>query len=294
MHPLTIFNTSLYNYIRNDFELELLDDTCLFSEGPVWNESGYYLFSDISSNIISKIIPGQVKEVYMSHSGCEDEASAELPRMMGSNGLAYDSNGKLLVCRHGMHDVACYENDRLIPYISNYIGKPFNSPNDIVAHNNGQVFFSDPPYGLKDQKINANKYQPFAGVYCRKEDEVILMWNKLLFPNGVCLSPDQESLFVCSNKSYEANILEFDVNTLAFKRMVAHANSDGIKCDEHGNLFLCTGEGILIMNQKGERLGLIQLPTIPANICWGGKDGSDLFITARQNIYLIKDLKKPI
>lgn len=294
MQPLTIFNTSINDYIHNDFELELLDDTCLFSEGPVWNKYGYYLFSDISSNIINKIIPGQVKEVYISKSGCEDISNADLPRMMGSNGLAYDHKGKLLVCRHGNHDVACFENDSLVSYINNYNGKPFNSPNDIVTHHNGHIFFSDPPYGLKDQKIKADKYQPIAGVYCWREGKVDLLWNKMLFPNGVCLSPGQESLFVCSNKPFEANILEFDVKTLAFKRIVCQANSDGIKCDEYGNLFLCTGEGILIIDQKGERLGLIKLPTIPANICWGGKEGRDLFITARQNIYLIKDLKKPI
>lgn len=294
MHPLTIFQSSLSDFIRKDFELELLDDTCLFSEGPVWNQSGYYLFSDISSNIINKIIPGEVKEVYITHSGCEDEASAELPRMMGSNGLAYHTDGKLLVCRHGNHDVACYDGHRLLPYITTYNGKPLNSPNDIVVHQNGQVFFSDPPYGLKNQKINSEKYQPLAGFYCWREGKLELMWNKMLYPNGVCLSTNQESLYACSNKPFEANILEFDVGTLAFKRVVGEYNSDGIKCDQRGNLYLCNKDGIIIINGNGEKLGLIQLPTIPSNICWGGKEGRDLFITARQNIFLIRDLQKPL
>jgi len=294
MHPLTIFHSKLTDYINKDFELELLDDTCLFSEGPVWNASGYYLFSDIPSNIISKIIPGEAKEVYISHSGCEDEASAELPRMMGSNGLAYDKDGKLLVCRHGNHDVAAYDGHRLVPYITGYNSKPFNSPNDIIAHHQGQVFFSDPPYGLKEQKINSDKYQPLAGVYCWREGKVELVWNKMLYPNGVCLSPDEDSLFVCSNKPFEAMILDFDVKTLTFKRIVGQYNSDGIKCDPHGNLYLCNTGGIIIIDANGEKLGLIQLPTIPANICWGGKDRRDLFITARQNIFLVKDLLKPL
>jgi gluconolactonase len=154
MHSLQILHPSLRDYIRCEFELEILDDTCLFSEGPVWNEEGYYLFSDISSNVINKIVPGSVKEVYLEHSGCENVNQAELPRMMGSNALAYDKDGNLLVCRHGSHDVARYDGHSLTPYISTYNNKPLNSPNDIVVHSNGQVFFSDPPYGLKDQKLN--------------------------------------------------------------------------------------------------------------------------------------------
>src|SRR5688572_9212940 len=109
MHPLQILHPSLADYIYQDIELELLDDTCLFSEGPVWNEEGFYLYSDISNNVINKIIPGSAKEVYLEHSGCDDIGQAELPRMMGSNALAYDKDGNLLVCRHGNHDVAKYD-----------------------------------------------------------------------------------------------------------------------------------------------------------------------------------------
>ncbi len=294
MHPLNIFDVSLNDYIHKDFELELLDDTCLFAEGPVWNPAGFYLFSDISSNVINKIIPGEAKEVYISQSGCEDEAAAELPRMMGSNGLAYDHKGNLLVCRHGSHDVACYDGHSLASYINSYNSKPLNSPNDIIVHRSGQVFFSDPPYGLKDQKINADKYQPHAGVYCWQEGKLTLVWNKMLYPNGICLSPDEQTLFVCSNKPYEATVLEFDVKTLHLKRIVCEANSDGIKCDNRGNLYLCNAEGILIVSIEGKRLGLIQLPTIPSNICWGGKDARDLFITARQNIFHISNLQKAL
>jgi gluconolactonase len=114
------------------------------------------------------------------------------------------------------------------------------------------------------------------------------------YPNGVCLSPDEHSLFLCSNKQFEATVLEFDASTLRFRRVVCEANSDGIKCDKAGNLYLCTKDGILILDQEGKKLGLIELPTIPANICWGGKDRNDLFITARQNIFLVRDLQKNI
>ena len=100
MQLLTIYNQQLETYIHKDFALEVLDDDCAFSEGPVWNSEGYYLFSDIPSNIISKIVPGNAKEVFITGSGCKNPDEAELPRMMGSNGLAYYKND-LLICQHG-------------------------------------------------------------------------------------------------------------------------------------------------------------------------------------------------
>jgi gluconolactonase len=87
-------------------------------------------------------------------------------------------------------------------------------------------------------------------------------------------------------------VLEWDVETLALKREVAVANGDGIKCDRFGNLYLCNKEGLLILNSAGKRLGLIRLEAIPANCCWGGREGNDLLVTARQHIFLISGLLK--
>ncbi len=80
--------------------------------------------------------------------------------------------------------------------------------------------------------------------------------------------------------------------TLQFKKILAKENSDGIKCDPGGNVYLCNNDGVIVLNSNGKRIALIQLPTIPANICWGGKNLNDLFITARENIFLIKNLLK--
>ena len=292
MQPLTIYKEEIKNYIRTDFQPEQLDDTCSFSEGPVWNEEGYYLFSDIPQNIISKIVPGKKKEVLLNKSGCDHPEEAELPRMMGSNGLAYNGSGELIICQHGNHRLVLNDGSSLQPFISMYNNKPLNSPNDVVVAKDGTIYFSDPPYGLKDQKINTEKYQPLAGFYCCRDGVLTLFCDRYQYPNGVCLSPDERSLFVCSNKPVEKYVFEYDAKTLQLKREVCAENSDGIKCDAHGNLYLCSKEGIIIVNNDGERLGLIQLPAVPANCCWGGKDLKDLFICARENIYLIKDLQK--
>jgi gluconolactonase len=292
MHPLTIYQDEIKNYINIDFEIESLDNSCLFSEGPVWNKEGHYLFSDIPNNVINKIIPGTAKQVYLNNSGCSNEAEAELPGMMGSNGLAYDAENNLFVCQHGDHAIAKLYKSSLIPIITSYQNKKLNSPNDIIIDKEGSVFFSDPPYGLKDQKINTEKYQPLAGFYCFRNEELKLFSDKYQYPNGICISPDGKFLYTCSNKPFEAFVLEFYTRDLSQKRVVCQETSDGIKCDAYGNLYLCNKEGIIIADTKGKRMGLIKLPTIPANCCWGGSGLKDLFVCARENIFLIRGLQK--
>ena len=198
----------------------------------------------------------------------------------------------LFICQHGNGAVATWDGNEVKPFCTHYNNKPFNSPNDIVVTAGTSVFFSDPPYGLKEQKLQPQLAQSMAGFYCWRNEEMKLITGKYQFPNGVCLSPDEKSLYTCSNKPFEKFVLEFDTATLAFKRKVADENSDGIKCDKRGNLWLCTKEGIVIINAKGERLAKIELETIPANACWGGVALNDFFITARNNIFLIKDLQK--
>jgi gluconolactonase len=292
MHPaLTIFDDSIRQFIHIDFEIKTLDNSCRFTEGPVWNRDGFYLFSDIPQNVIYKIAEGKSKEVYLDKSGCSLGNTRDLAEQIGSNGLAYDGAGNLWICQHGNGAVALYDGTFLKPHITSFNGKPFNSPNDIVVHPNGAVFFSDPPYGLKDAKPNPQQGQERACFYRWHNGDLKIITDRYQYPNGVCLSPDGSSLFTCSNKPFEAMVLEWDIETLELKRQVAAENGDGIKCDRFGNLYLCNKDGMLILNSSGNRLGLIKLETVPANCCWGGATCTDLFITARQNIFLIPQLQ---
>jgi gluconolactonase len=154
------------------------------------------------------------------------------------------------------------------------------------------LYFSDPPYGLKDGKLNVEKFQPLAGVYCWKNSELQMICDRYQYPNGVCLSNDQNTLYICSNKPFEKFVSAYDTSNNQFIKIFAEENSDGIEVDRHDNVCLCNKDGIIIFNRSGERLALIQLPTIPANLCWGGKNLNDLFIAARENIFLIRDLQK--
>jgi gluconolactonase len=290
---LTVYNPSVFDFINKDFEIENLADDCLFTEGPVWSREGFYLFSDIPSNNIMKLIPGKMKEVFLFHSGTINPQDPDLkPDQIGSNGLAYDANGNLLVCQHGGHGISSYDGKVLQPFIHSYNGKPFNSPNDLIVHSDGRIYFSDPPYGLKDGQLNSSKYQPLAGVYRWKEGQLQLLCEKYQYPNGVCLSPDERFLYICSNKPFEKFISLYTTADSRFVKVFAEENSDGIECDRKGNVYLCNKDGLIILDREGNRLALIALPTIPANLCWGGEGLNDLFITARQNVFLIKGLQK--
>ncbi|HTM93599.1 MAG TPA: SMP-30/gluconolactonase/LRE family protein [Flavisolibacter sp.] len=294
MHPsLKVYNNSVFDFINKDFEIKTLAGDCLFTEGPVWNEEGFYLFSDIPANCIYKISEEGKKEVFLSNSGTNhpDDLDLEQARkQIGSNALAYDHDGNLLICQHGSHGIAKFDGKNLLPFISTYQNKPFNSPNDLILHNDGRLYFSDPPYGLKDGKLNVEKFQPLAGVYCYDNGNLQLICDKYHYPNGVCLSNDQRTLYICSSKPFEKFISVYDSSNNQFVKVFAEENSDGIEVDRYDNVYLCSKEGIIILNQKGERLALIELSTVPANICWGGAKMNDLFITARENIFLIKGL----
>ncbi len=287
---LTIYDERIFQYINLDFEIEKWVDDCQFTEGPVWNKNGFYLFSDIPQNLVYQLHPGASKQIFLNNSGYVSKKNSNLSEQIGSNGLAYDNKENLFICQHGNGAVVQYTDGVIHSLVTEYNGKRFNSPNDIVVHPNDSIFFTDPPYGLKDQQLQPENAQPIAGIYCWRNSEVKLICDHYKYPNGVCLSPDFKSLFISSNKPFENFITEYDAETFKLREKILNESGDGIKCDRYYNLWLCTKEGIIIIDKKGKRLGKISLPTIPANCCWGGPLLSDLFITARQNIFCIKEL----
>lgn len=292
MHPsLQIFDEAIRQVINTDFEIETVADDCRFTEGPVWHRDGYYIFSDITANTVYRLTQGGKKEPLIPDSGTANPKDEDLkPDQVGSNGLAWNNNGTLLVCRHGSHMVAQWNGQALEPFITQYQNRPFNSPNDIIVDKDERIFFSDPPYGLKEGKLNPEKFQPLGGVYCYDNGQLSLFCDNYQYPNGVCITPDGKELYICSNKPSEKFISVYDVETLQFKRTLAEENSDGIKCDQKGNVYLSNKDGILILNSAGKRLGLISFSTVPANHCFGGEEQKDLFVTARENVFRIRDL----
>lgn len=262
-----------------------------FTEGPVWHPEGYLLFSDIPANRIWQLFPDGGATIYLEKSGCPGEDIADLSDMIGSNGLAIDRHENLVFCQHGNHAIAWMNQQKTVSVVTgSYKDRLFNSPNDIALRSDGIIYFTDPPYGLKDQVLHPNKFQPVSGVYRYLNRETRLLSTDLHYPNGICFSPDERYLYVSSNHPDEPHLWRYQVSAggdLSHPSILTEQNADGIKTDLKGNLYLCTDEGVLIVSPEGKRIALIRLPETPANLAWIVPGRQGMYVTARSSIYLV-------
>jgi gluconolactonase len=278
----------------SNLEIKQLVSGFQFVEGPVWHPEHHLLFSDIPANKIWQLSPQNETIVFLDKSGCTHDNTGDLHEQIGSNGLAFDTAGNLLICQHGNHAIAKLDRKGMVaPLITEYNGSPLNSPNDIVVHSNGTIYFTDPPYGLKDQVLNPAVYQPVAGIYRYMDGELLLLRDHLNYPNGVAFSPEEEYLYVTTNNPDEAGLWRYRLSssgTIVHEKLLLEQNADGLTTDAQGDLWLCTDDGIMIVSAEGRRLGLIPLPESPANIAWAGPDRDSVFVTARSSVYQISGI----
>ena len=269
--------------------IETLASGFQFTEGPVWHPEQHLLFSDIPANKIWQLSPDNETLVYLDKSGCNHDDTTYLSEQIGSNGLAFDREGCLLICQHGNHALARLDKTGTLSFLANeFEGRPLNSPNDLVLHSDGTIYFTDPPYGLKDQILHPSKFQSFAGVYHYRRGELLLLSDDFRYPNGICFSPDENYLYVSSNHPDEPYIWRYRLSSsgeIKDQTILIEQNADGITTDKEGNLWLCTDQGIMIVSPLGKKMGLIPLPESPANLTWAGMSSNELFITARSSVY---------
>ena len=273
-------------------KIEKLAQGFAWSEGPIWiKEGGYLLFSDVISNTIFKWKAGAGITEFLKPSGY----TGTIPRggEPGSNGLTVDSQGRLTLCEHGDRRVARLEKDgHKTTLADRYQGKRFNSPNDLVYKSNGELYFTDPPYGLEQREKDPKKELSFQGVYRLKPNgELSLLTAELTFPNGLAFSPDEKILYVAVSDPNKAVWMAYDVKpdgTLANGRVFFDATAwvptkkglpDGMKVDKDGNLFAAGPGGVLVISPDGKHLGTINTGEKTANCNWGD-DGSILYMTA--------------
>jgi len=294
---LTFVKKSFSKIASKDAKIEKIQDGFQFTEGPVWHNEGYLLFSDIPANKIYKYVPDDGISVYLENSGyigSEDENKGK-----GSNGLTFDNSGNLLICQHGARQVLKADRaGNYSPIARQFGGKRLNSPNDIVVKSDGTIFFTDPPWGLSKGLEDPLKELDFQGVFKLKGGSLELMDDQLTMPNGIALSPDEEYLYVATSEGGKAQYFryEFDADgDIKEKELFFDASSlngeggpDGMKLDQKGNCYFTGPGGILVVNSKGEHLGTITPPEIPANIGWGGDKGKTLFMTCRTGLYAIE------
>ena len=285
--------------VPNDAVVEKLADGFAWVEGPAWSrKGGYLLFSDIPNNSVFKWQKGASVSLFLKPSGYTGTAPFQ-GKEPGSNGLTFDSTGRLVLCEHGDRRIARLEKDGTKTTLADrYQGKRLNSPNDLVFKSNGDLYFTDPPFGLPKAFDDPHKELTFSGVYrLATSGKLTLLTKKIRAPNGIAFSPAEKTLYVSNADPNQAVWMAYDVRgdgTIANGRVFFDATAwmktkkgapDGMTVDKDGNLFAAGPGGIHIFAPDGTHLGSIETG-VTSNVAWGD-DGSVLYITADTAIYRI-------
>jgi gluconolactonase len=297
-----------------DAKLEILVKGLDWAEGPVWSKAEKcLLFSDVPQNTIYRWSEKDGVSVYLKPSGYWGAT----PRggEPGSNGLTFDPQGRLVMCQHGERRVGRLEKDGgMVAVVDSFEGKRFNSPNDLCYDSRGDLWFTDPPYGLEGKLADAKKEIPFQGVYQYSADGHLQLFTKeIKFPNGIAFSPDEKTLYVAASDPEKPVVwaferpatnddvkwqdekfkkqprVFFDASALVAKKL--KGLPDGMKVDVRGNVWLGGPGGILLISPAGKHLGTILTGEATANCAWGD-DGSTLYVTADMYVCRIETKTK--
>jgi len=285
--------------------IEIIADGYDWTEGPLWVEAEkMLLFSDIPPNKIFKWTEAGGAELYLTPSGY----TGSIPRTgePGSNGLLLDSAGRLVMCQHGDRRMARMEAALNAPaaefftLASNYQGKKLNSPNDAVFRSNGDLFFTDPPYGLEGNVDDPLKELPFQGVYkVNQRGEVHLITDSMTRPNGLAFLPGEKSLLVANSDPERAYWTVFDIDSadrVTGSRILYDATPlvkgrkglpDGLKVDRLGIIFATGPGGVYVLNGEGKLLGMLHIPEACSNIALADEDKT-MYITADRYVLRLR------
>ncbi len=290
-------------------KLEVLAEGFTWVEGPVWvkKDGGYLLFSDIPTNSVHKWREGKGTKLFLQPSGYTGKRT-DLAEP-GSNGLLLDSKGRLVLMQHGDRCVARLNDDNKTFTVlsSTFKGTRLNSPNDGVFKSNGDLYFTDPPYGLmikgKGATVFPGQKLDYCGVYRRSKGRLTLLTKEMSKPNGIAFSPDEKTLYVANSDPKKAIWMAFPVQDdgkLGKGRVFFDATKmvgkvpglpDGMKVDKDGNIFATGPGGVLVFSPDGKHLGTINTGVPTSNCAWGG-DGSVLYVTADKALCRIKTKTK--
>ena len=297
------FDSALAAVIDVNAPIEVIASGYKWAEGPVWvKQGGYLLFSDVPANINYRWKSGKA-EPFMNPSGLAGPIPPAI-REAGSNGMVVDAKGRLIVADSGSRCVATVDlkTRKKTILADRYEGKRFNSCNDVALHGNGTIYFTDPPYGLADGDTSPLKELDFNGVFrIDPEGQVNLVANDLSRPNGVGVSPDQQTLYVSMSDEKRPHILAYPLDIEGgasdepkilcdFSAELAQklpGLPDGMKVSRTGHLFASGPGGMYILSPEGKKLGLISTGKAIANCCFG-EDGKTLFLTSSDMIAKVK------
>lgn len=258
-------------------EPEIITGDYQFTEGPYWHPDGFLIFSDIPANTVYRWSEDSGADVFLEPSG-------------NSNGIQADLDGNIILAQHQGSVSKLDQDGELTVLVDNYEGNRLNSPNDIAVHSNGNIYFTDPPFGVDEEDREID----FSGVYkLSPVGELTLIYDELALPNGLVFSSDESQFFL--NDSETGDILIFQVGQDGMPNspqlfanvgeMSSMGGADGMVTDLRGNLFTTGPNGLTIFNQDGEQLHLIEFDEQITNLEWGGEDLNELFITGSDNVY---------
>ncbi|HEY5803786.1 MAG TPA: SMP-30/gluconolactonase/LRE family protein [Lysobacter sp.] len=292
---ITVYDDALRTIVAPDARIERIAEGFAWSEGPLWMRNGdYLLFNDVPGNTMYRWSARDGQSVFLKPSGYAG-TDVEGLREAGANGLDVEPQGTVLLADSGSREIARLDpaTKRKTTLAAAYGGKRLNSPNDVIRHGNGSVYFTDPPYGLKGIDESPLKEQPVNGVYRLDPDgSVHLIEGELRFPNGVALSPDQRTLYVANSDEKHPVWMAYrldDRGNVLDRRTLADASDliaagasgapDGLCVSADGHLFASAPGGLLVMDASGKRLGRIETGGRVSN-CAFGDDGRTLYLTA--------------
>jgi gluconolactonase len=252
----------------------------LFTEGPLWHPDGFFYFVDLRSNLLYRMVPGQVPE--------------KVRNTLGGNGTTFDLQGRLLNCEgDGRRVVRIEPNGTVTTLIDQFEGKRLNRPNDVICHSNGSIYFTDPDLlvPLADREIG------HAAIYRIAPNGSVSVLARFEYPNGLALSRDERTLYVANTRWTQfIHALELDAEGKMVRRRIfadmsadgTNGVPDGMKVDEAGRVF-CTGTGgIWVFGPDGTKIGIIETPEVCANINFGGEDLRTLLLTASTSVYTLR------
>jgi gluconolactonase len=293
-HPLGEFlpeSDKFWEVVPRNAVMERIGINFEFSEGPAWHPKGYLVFSDIPASTIYRWTGRR----FVSFRDSSNEA----------NGLLFMQGGDLLACEHASRSITRYSPEgKLTTLVESFQGKKLNSPNDLCRSAFGAIYFTDPPWGLPELNDDPTKELPYNGVFRWKDGEITLIDSTLSWPNGIALSPDEEYLYVANMEivrvdgedTYDVFWMRYrlDENGSVLDKKIFYrardtslpGGPDGMKVDQHGNLFVTGPGGILVLDSTGMHLGTISLPIPATNLAFGSKE-KEIFVTARSTVYRI-------
>jgi gluconolactonase len=284
--PIVALNDRLEELIDLDAKPEQIASGFVFTEGPLWHPRERHLtFSDVRGDAMYRWSESSGTTVFRKPSNI-------------ANGNTWDRDGNLVTCEHAGRRLSRTKTDGSIEtVVSDFEGKQLNSPNDVICLANGDLLFTDPPYGLRRTDGSFGPQEiPFQGVFrCTPAGAVSALVTDFIRPNGLVASDDGRTLYVCDTDQHHVRAFDIDGDgSVSNSRLFADlqhegatGRPDGMKLDSLGNLYVAanTMEGIWVFDPSGALIGLIGLPETPANLAWGGDDWRTMFVTASTSVY---------